>query len=73
MKEKVIFLGQFVYNKTGTTAQTFALQVMRALGEGTVSVAPCPGGIWGLLDVKWCVRITVTKCEIRKPCSNSSS
>ncbi|KAI4585322.1 hypothetical protein MJG53_020622, partial [Ovis ammon polii x Ovis aries] len=28
-----IFLGQFVYNKTGTTVQTFALQVMRALGE----------------------------------------
>lgn len=56
-----IFLGRFVYNKTGTTIQTFELQVMRAPGKDRVWGTLSLGWVCGLVNAKCCERIIMTK------------
>jgi hypothetical protein len=55
-----IFLGQFIYNKTETTVQTFELQVTCALGKD-VSDAITGRDLLGLLYEKCWVTIIRTK------------
>lgn len=49
-KGEEVFLGQFLYNRTGATVQTFKLQVRGALG-----------GVRGLRPWEGCVTVTVTR------------